>query len=237
MHLDLNGRTINYKVSGNGVPFLLVHGWGGSSESLEALAKLLSANYKTITIDLPGFGLSSKPYSDWGVGEYAKLLIDFLDQLKLTPINFFGHSFGGALGISIASKYPNHISKLILSGPSYKRNPPVTTKIGRLFSWSHPIVKKIFYKILFPPSDLYAFPKLESNFRKIVNQDLTPLLSSIKTPTLILWGEEDKETPVPHAYELEKKIKNSLLKIFPGIGHNLPLKYPQKVNEEIGKFL
>lgn len=237
MKLIFGGKTINYKITGKGDPTLLVHGWGGTSKSLQPLAQLISSKYKTITLDLPGFGLSSDPDPDWGVEDYAKFLIDFICELRLRPVIFFGHSFGGALAIFIAVNYPNYIKKLILCGASYKRSSLSSTKVSRLLSWLPPTIKKIIYKVFFPHSDLYKVPGLEANFRKIVTQDLTPALKSIVTPTLILWGEKDKETPVSHAHELEKKIKNSQLKIFPNIGHNLPIIYPQKIYEEMDKFL
>src|SRR3989344_2635207 len=111
MKLDLYGKTINYQISGTGNPFLFVHGWGGNLYSLQILAQLFSTKYMTITIDLPGFGLSDKPDPEWGVGEYAKFLIDFINKLNLKSVIFFGHSFGGALGIFIAANYPNYIKK------------------------------------------------------------------------------------------------------------------------------
>ena len=86
MNLDLSGKLVNYKISGKGDPLLLIHGWGGSSNSLEKLAQLLSSEYKAITLDLPGFGQSDRPESDWGVGEYAKFLVDFIDRLNLKPV-------------------------------------------------------------------------------------------------------------------------------------------------------
>lgn len=237
MTLKINGKLLNYKSLGQDTPFLLVHGWGGSSKSLEPLAKLLSSQYKAITIDLPGFGKSDNPDSDWGIDEYAKALVEFIDKLKLKPVFFFGHSFGGALGLFLAVNYPDYIKKLIICGASYKRNLPKTAKISRFFSWLPSTLKKTIYKIIFPQSDLYKVTLLEKNFRKIVGQDLTPILPKVKLPTFILWGSEDKETPLSHAHELNKKIKNSKLKIFPQIGHNLPLIHPQAVEEEIIKFI
>lgn len=237
MNVKLQGKSINYQLEGTGSPLLLIHGWGGSSKSLEPLAQSLAKKYKAITIDLPGFGKSSKPDPDWGVEEYAKIIIDFISEFKLRPVIFFGHSFGGALGVYLAAKYPEYISKLILSGASYKRNNPASAKAVAFLKWIPPLAKKIIYKVLFPQSDLYKVPELETNFRKIVTQDLTPLIQTIKTPTLILWGEKDNQTPVSNAIELQNKINSSGLKIFLNIGHNLPLKYPRLVYEEITKFL
>jgi len=237
MTIKIKTKIIKYEIKGKGDPILLIHGWGGSSKSLEALAGLLSEKYKAITLDLPGFGQSAKPDPDWGVGEYAKFLVDIIDYLKLKPVVYFGHSFGGALGIYLAAKYPTYIKKIVLSGASYKRATPNTSVFGKLLGWLPPLIKKIIYKIILPQSDLYKVPGLETNFRKIVTQNLTSVLLSIKTPTLILWGEDDKQTPVELADELHEKISNSQLKIFPEIGHNLPLKYPELVFSAIKKFL
>ncbi|MBI4226086.1 alpha/beta hydrolase [Candidatus Roizmanbacteria bacterium] len=237
MKLKLNRKTINYEIKGKGDPFLLVHGWGGNSSSLENLSKLLSSQYKTITLDLPGFGLSSKPDPDWGVEEYAKFLINIIDKLKLKPVVYFGHSFGGALGFYVAANYPTYIKKLIISGGSYKREKPTSTVLSRLFKWFPTFIKIIIYKVIYPQSDRYKLPTLEANFRKIMTLDLTPIIHQIKTPTLILWGEDDIQTSVELAKEAHQKIKNSQIKIFPEIGHNLPLKYPQLVYGEMEKFL
>lgn len=237
MRLEIKGNSIYYEIVGAGEPLLLIHGWGGSSKSLSPISDLLSLKYKLISPDLPGFGLSAKPDPNWGVEEYALFLIEIIELFKLKPVVFFGHSFGGALGIYLAAKHPTYIKKLLLCGASFKRNPPATSEIGKLLGWLPTDVKKLAYRIFFPGSDLYKVPGLESNFRKIVSRDLTLLLPAIKTPTLILWGKNDIQTPVEQAAELHSKIKNSRLKIFPGIGHNLPLIYPGLVAGEMEKFL
>lgn len=237
---------INYELLGQGQPLILVHGWGGSINSLRKLAQLLSQEYQTIIIDLPGFGQSDQPDKDWGVGEYGKAIINLLDQLNIKTCHYFGHSFGGSLGIYLASQYPNRIAKLILCDASYQRSgqtshtTQVIKKFTNKFSWLKKIeypIKKIYYKIFFPNSDLLKYPQLETNFRKIMTQDLTPFLKKINCPTLILWGEKDQQTPILYAYDLNKQIKNSQLKSFPDIGHNLPLKYPEKAYNQVINFL
>lgn len=237
MLVKLGNKTINYQIKGQGNPILLIHGWGGNSKSQEPLAELLSEKFRVITIDLPGFGSSSNPDPNWGIEEYAGLIIDFICELKLRPVIYFGHSFGGSLGIYLAANHPNYISKLIISGSSYKRNAPTTSKASKVLKWLPPQIKKLIYMIIFPQSDLYKVPELELNFRKIVTQDLTPLLNKIKSPTLILWGDNDNQTPLSNSTELQKSIKKSKLKIFPGIGHGLPLHHPKLVAEEIKKFI
>ena len=149
MKLDLNEKTVNYEINGRGEPVLLVHGWGGSSKSLQALARLLSEKFRTITLDLPGSGLSSNPDPDWAVGEYAKFLINIIDNLKIKPVVFFGHSFGGALGIYIAANYPTYIKKLVVSGASYKRTKQSSSLLSKLLKGLPPGVKRLIYKIIY----------------------------------------------------------------------------------------
>ena len=246
MFIEIGGRKIHYQQSGRGKPILLVHGWGGSINSLNALRQLLAQKYQTTSLDLPGFGQSDPPHSSWGVTQYGELLANFIKHLELTKITFFGHSFGGSLGIFLAVNYPELINKLILCASSFKREnkTSVATKTIKKFGQSIPILnqleqplKKIYYRIFFPDSDLVKFPHLESNFKKIMSEDLTSYLVKIRQSTLILWGSTDHYIPVKQAYELKQKITNSRLVLFENIGHNLPLKYPKLIYQEIEKFI
>ena len=229
-------KTVNYLVQGQGQPVVFVHGWGGNMKSLESLAALASARYQTVTLDLPGFGQSDQPDPDWGVKEYTETVISLMKKLKLSNIVYFGHSFGGSLGIYIAANYPGLIKKLILCDSSFKREVK-TSPIARFFRKLPSKLKLFLYRVFFPNSDLAKFPHLEANFRKIILEDLSGYLSKINIPTLILWGEGDRQTPVDGAYELKNKIKNSKLKIYPNIGHNLPIKNPELVYYELAKFI
>lgn len=235
MFLDVSGKKIYFERRGAGPPLLFVHGWGGTSMSLLPLAKMF-LSYETIVLDLPGFGKSDLPDSSWGVEEYTSLINQFCLKLGIEKITYFGHSFGGSLGIYLASSNSSLIGKLILCNSAFKR----TSSHQSSFSLMKRLpmsVKKFLYRIFFPNSDSMKYPHLETNFRKIITQDLSHLLAKIKIPTLILWGSVDKDTPVPMAHELHEKIEGSTLKIFEGVTHGLPLKYPELVYKEMAKFI
>ncbi len=245
MFVKIDDRKIHYKIMGKGKPILFVHGWGGNLYSLHHLAVIASNQFTSIIVDLPGFGKSDNPNPSWGVDGYADLIGHFIKELDLKKPHYVGHSFGGAIGIYIASHYPRLIDTLILSNSSFKRENKVSqsTKFIKMVSRENPFLnfiapyaKKLYYKLFHKNSDLMKYPHLESNFRKIVTQDLTSLTTKIKLPTLILWGEEDTMTPVLWAYELKKNIPQATLKVFPNVRHNLPLKYPQEVWTEIKSF-
>lgn len=247
MFVEINGKQIHYHQSGKGTPILFVHGWGGTISSLQKLHELSSKKFDSIIIDLPGFGKSDPPNADWGVEEYGAILIELIYKFRLVKPAYFGHSFGGSLGIFLSAKYPDLIDRLILCNSAYRRDKAtsqsaknmdknVLSKMPLYHIWKAPI-KKFIYSIFFRSSDLYKFPHLETNFRKIVTQDLTPYISQIKVPTLILWGDHDTYTPVEYAYELQKAIPQAKMMIYPGKRHNLPLLYPNEVFNELSSFL
>jgi len=146
------------------------------------------------------------------------------------------------------------VEKLILGAPSFKRNTRPCGQSKEKTLWERikgltkiPFyealkpkilpIRKLFYKFFYPSSDVLRFPELESNFRKIVTEDLTPFLPKITIPTLILWGDQDSFVPLEHAYILKAKIKNSKLKIHKGVGHGLPKFKPEWVYMEVKKFI
>lgn len=234
MFINIKGKKIHFTREGRGEPVIFLHGWGGDADSLKELSDLAKVDHQVIRISLPGFGLSDLPDSDWGIEEYGEALLSFIKESKFKRIILFGHSFGGSLGIYLAAKHPDLVDKLILCAPSFKRE---VKKPKKLFVRLPQLLRVILYRIFFPQSDLWRFPRLESNFRKIVSEDMTPYLPKIKVKTLIIWGALDRQTPIKDSYQLKEGINNSQLIIFPDDGHNLPLKKPELVFSAINKFL
>jgi len=247
MYTTICGRKIHFKKLGKGPPIIFVHGWGGDLYSLHKLAKIASSQYTCYLLDLPGFGKSDPPPPHWGIEGYARLIEDFIKIENINKPDYFGHSFGGEIGIYIASRCPDRINRLILCGSAFKRSNKISTTVKMVqklplplqtfVDMVKPILKTPYYRIFHRGSDILNFPRLEKNLRKILTQDMTKEVSDINAQTLILWGEEDTYTPVLWAYELEKNIPNSKLHVFPGIGHALPLLKPDLVWEKIETFL
>lgn len=247
MYTHINNRKIHFKKCGSGKPLLLVHGWGGSLYSLHELGNLAAKNYTVYLLDLPGFGKSDNPPKHWGVEGYASMITDFIADQKLVKPHYFGHSFGGELGIYIAAHNPDMLDKLVLCNSSYKREKKISKAAQMakdapqgaqfLVNFVKPFIKKNYYKLFHRDSDLMKFPQLETNFRQIIIHDLTEDVKKIKNDTLIAWGEDDTYTPSYWAYELEKNIPNSSIHLFPNSGHNLPIKDPQAVWDVMKGFL
>lgn len=239
MQFKYKNKTINYEESGSGPTMLFVHGWGGNMDSLKGLFDEFSNKYRCVRIDLPGFGKSSNPDSSWGVEEYAECVKSFIGDEQVI---YCGHSFGGAIGIYLAAKYKN-ISKLILFAPSYHRKNNGTKVRAISFPGYHQVkmvlspFRKVAYRILYPKSQALKYPHLESNFRKIVTEDLSPLLKDIDVRTLILWGDADSFVDISDAYLLNEGIKGSQLKVYNDVNHDLPFKMVDDVSKDIKLFL
>lgn len=71
----------------------------------------------------------------------------------------------------------------------------------------------------------------------MVNEDLIDLLPKIKAPTLLIWGDQDQETPLSFARTMEKKIPDAGLVVFPGAGHFSYLDRPNDFAVIINDFL
>lgn len=248
MLLTVSGVQIHYEIVGDSpkgetTPHaLFLHGWGGTSQSLRALAVDLQENIRCYLIDLPGFGRSSDPPPTWGIQEYTDMIKTFIDKVGLpAPIFLIGHSFGGALALSLASKYPETVSKLVVCAPSWHRRSvsplsPTPRRISRILH-KFPLVRRVLYKILFPRSDMMQKPHLEENFKKIVREDLTEAVKAVRQNTLILWGKDDTYVPITDASLLHEYIDHSILSVFPGIGHDLPLRHSEDIVSSIHTFL
>ena len=106
---------LNYKKKGEGSPVILLHGWGGSSASLDNLATILANNgYTTYNVDLPGFGDSPAPLKPYRMDDYAETIKEFIAWICMDKPVSIGHSFGGKIGLFLSAKYPKLLSKLIL---------------------------------------------------------------------------------------------------------------------------
>jgi pimeloyl-ACP methyl ester carboxylesterase len=243
---------INYVEKGTGKPIILIHGWGGSSKSLIPLAGVLANNgFRTVTIDLPGFGSSDAPIEALEMKDYVKMLNDLIKRLEIKKPILLGHSFGGKISLFYATKYPSLISKIILINSSgIKPKKTARTRIsyalaktGKIISlippfvFIRPAIKYAFYRSIVRERDYYQAKNLKETFRNIISEHIDDKLNKIINPCLLLWGREDVQTPIYQAEKLHKGLINSELDIIDGVGHSLPLIQPQLVAEHIIKFV
>jgi len=248
----INGLKINYKIAGQGPAILILHGWGGSSDSWIQVQEILAREgFKVICPDFPGFGKSKTPFEPWGVKEYGNFVLNLTKILELQNFFLLGHSFGGRVAIKFSVLYPEKIKSLILcDSAGIKQKWGLgeklifqISKLGNAIFTPTPLkrfkdkAKNLFYIFLRHRDYAKADGTMRETIKKVLTEDLLKDLPQIKIRTLIIWGESDKLVPVKYAHIFKEKIENSELKILPKIGHSPHLEVPEKLAKIIIQFL
>jgi len=248
----INNLKVNYKIAGEGPAILVLHGWGGSSDSwIDVQDILANQGYNVIVPDFPGFGKSITPLEPWSLSDYTKWMIDFINYLKIERFYLVAHSFGGRIAIKFATQYPEKIKSLILCDSAGIKPKPGfktrliywTARIGNaIFTPKHLArfrdgAQNFFYIFLRHKDYVKANSTMKETIKKVLEEDLLTELSQIKVKTLIVWGDDDKLVPVRYAYIFKEKIENSEIKLLPEIGHSPHLEAPEKLAEIITDFL
>lgn len=242
--LVINDQLISYYQFGSGQKSVIfLHGWRSSADAwFGVIEKLLSEDLSIFALDLPGFGASPAPKADWNLGDYADLVEGFIFKKEISNPILVGHSFGGRISIKLAANKLGLIRKLILvDSAGIRREFSGRKAIAKLVK---PLFKPVFMRGLrkkiykqMGSEDYLATPELKETYLNIIGEDLTPLLDRIKADTLIIWGSDDKETPLSDAEMMKSRIEYSELKVLENAGHFSFIDQPEEFVETIKNFI
>lgn len=248
----VNNQLISYSEQGTAgqMCLLFLHGWRSNKEVwglvIDRVANKTANNpLKIYAMDLPGFGKSEMPKQTMTVEDYAKSVNAFIEKLGLKNVVVIGHSFGGRVGIKLASNYRSAITKLVLvdsagftMASAKKALIKSAAKIVKpLFKpkFMQPLRNKIYQTI--GSEDYLATPELTQTYLNVVAEDLTEDLKNIIQPTLIIFGDEDTATPKTYGEKMNSLIPNSRLQILSKAGHFSFLDQPEEFSVSLLKFL
>lgn len=217
MKITVNNININYEISGEGKPIILLHGNSETHHIFDVLVEKLKENYKVYAIDSRCHGESDNP-KDISYDLMANDIIEFIKKLKIEKPILYGFSDGGIIGLLIAVNEPELLSKLIISGANI--NPE-----GMKKSMLH--LSKIIY--FFTRNKLFKMMIKEPNI-KIED------LKKIKTPTVVLAGEKDVILS-EHTKLIADNINGSTLEIIPNENHGSYIINSNKLYDIIKKYI
>lgn len=246
--LTVKDLQLNVSVRGKGSPLLLLNGLGGLIRTFDPLREEL-ADYRTITLDVPGVGKSQMPRWPMRLPRHADLIAEMLQQLGIDQVDVFGVSWGGALAQEFALRYPSMVRRLILAatsaGPALLVKPADIldffgsgkgAKLRKQNSSRNSIQTLLRFGV--------ANGMLSANPRTYYHQ-LTALvgwtsllrLFRLRQRTLILTGDRDTLVLPYNAHILSRTIRRAELYVLQGEGHFFVVTSARRTAEAIRKFL
>ena len=201
-------------------PALLIHGAGESSAAWFRWVPRMAQQFRLLRPDLPGFGRSTvRDDFEWSVANLAAVLDQLLERLGVESAHIIGAKLGGALAMQFAAVYPERTRTLVVcSGPV---SPPqlVQDSTTRSSSWwketqrqrlgSEASAEVIEYWDTLMAS---ADPRAQRGVLKAASAlNLTPVLSRIASPTLVITTDRSALQPVESVVAYQRKIPNSRL--------------------------
>lgn len=251
MNINIDGHNIYYEKYGSEKQnILILPGWGDTRPTFNNMINELKKKYTVYILDYPGFGKSSFEGKDLTIYDYAKLINRFMKKIKIKNPVIIAHSFGVRVAILLDTLEKTDFKKLIIidgAGIKKKRNIKKILKqtcYKMLKKISIILPKKIMKKYLSKLLNIFGskdYKALNNNMRKtfsnIVNEDLTDYIKDISKETLIIWGENDLDTPLKDGIKMNELIKDSGLVIITKGTHFAYLDAPFYVNRIILEFI
>lgn len=257
MEAFIQGCKLFYRYikSDSSETILFLHGWGCDGSVFNAFEKDFSANASVVSVDFPGHGQSGDPKEPWGVPEYAEQIRLLLKEIGVAKVHIVAHSFGGRVAIWLSSHYPELIDKMVLTGAAgiRKQDSSAPSKRQKQYKTLKALVNVIarvpflrgitgrMHEALVQkygsPDYKRLNPEMRKTFVKVITQDLSGYLSSIKASTLLIWGANDTETPLWMGKQMEKDIPDAGLVVFDGRTHFAFLEEAQRFLVIVKTFL
>jgi pimeloyl-ACP methyl ester carboxylesterase len=224
----------------------ILHGWAVDPQNeakwQPVREQLEARGIKTTFLPIPG--LTTPLEEVWGLEQYCEWLSGVLPFDE--SVILMGHSFGGQLATRFAARFPQRVARLILIDSSGLRDAGVPAKIKRAIfkalaaagkQLTHsPLARQLLYALAREKDYYNAPPIMRQTMARVVADEVVQDFAHITIPTLILWGAQDKITPVKNV-QLFAQIQNSQVHIFPTARHSPQFTHPAAVAEQVEAFV
>lgn len=265
-YIDIDGLRVHYRDEGDGPTLLLIHNELGSLASWDKWVEEIGDRYRIVRMDLPGFGLTgSASVQDFSRSATVNFLTRFIDELGLTNINLVGSSYGGFTAWNYALDNPDNVSRLILITPiGYTQKlptiidaftqpgvetasnyvipkPVVKVTLDQGFGSQSRLTKDIvnrYHELLMREGNRTSAAK----FFKVLkehskNEHLGIGIKDISVPTFIMWGEQDRWTPIDYLDLWLEDIPDAEFIRYPSVGHFPHEEIPDLTAQDADAFI
>jgi pimeloyl-ACP methyl ester carboxylesterase len=221
-HLDGNARA--------SAPLLVwAHGWGHTHANLLPLAEAMQSSGRSALVDLPGFGASPLPPEAWGTAEYADACAEWLTSLPSGRRIWIAHSFGCRVGLQLAARHPETIDGLFLIAAAGLQ-PHRSLRARLRFAsrrWAFRTLRSLVpegparerLRQCFGSADYARAGPLRPILSKTVAENLSEVAERVRCPSVLVYGEQDRETPPEMGERLRSLIPDAQLYVLRGFDH------------------
>jgi 3-oxoadipate enol-lactonase len=241
--------------SGSGPDLVILHSLLADRSAFERVAPLLGRSRRVWLVNLPGYG-GSLP-AGTSVEDYADRIAELLRALKLKEADVLGNGFGGFIAVALAARHGAPIRRLI-AAPALAAFPepakqPLRALAERVAKEGMAGVLDVAIRRMFPAPFIAANPGVVEERKQalmradphcfctaclaLANLDLSPVLKSIESETLVMAGSEDATTPPALARELAAKIPGATFRQIEGCGHCPQIENPALFVQAVEDFL
>ena len=241
-------KNYNYIEKGEGQVIILLHGlMGGLSNFKDVIDFFSSKNYKVIIPELPIYNL---PLKETSVKAFSDFLEDFIKFKNLNNVILLGNSLGGHIGLIFSNKNPNLVKSLVLTGssglyensmgesyPKRENYDYIKRKTEEVFYNPNVATKEIVDEVFETVNNRDKLVRTLSIAKSAIRHNMSSDLPNIKTPTLLIWGENDLVTPPEVAVEFKSLLPNSELIWIKKCGHAPMMEYPMEFNRILFNWL
>lgn len=247
--IEVDGMQVHYRDEGKGTPIVLIHGTASSLHTWNDWTEELKKTHRVLRMDLPAFGITgANANADYSIQNYTRFLQEFLSKVNVDNFYLVGNSLGGNIAWDYAAEHPEKVKKLVLidaSGLQTNKPQPWIFKLAKtpvlnsLFLYVTPkaVIKdnmeqvyhddsKItdelitrYHEMALRTGNRQAFIDRAKTDFKLGEKSNLEKLKSIKTETLLLWGENDLWIPLDNGKRMNSLLENSKLVVIKNSGH------------------
>ncbi|NTX06793.1 MULTISPECIES: alpha/beta fold hydrolase [Myxococcus] len=244
--VEVDGLRIHYRDQGQGPTLLLLHGSNASLFTWEGWVRELSENYRVITLDLPGHGLTGPDARGrYTADAMVEVVEAFRARLGLEQFVLGGNSMGGSISWRYALLHPQRVTRLVLvDAAGFPRDTPAplvfrlmrAPVVGEVLSLFSPrwVIDRNLRAVYGEPSrvtealvEQYHALLLREGNRTATRERMRAggddarwkQLGELRMPTLVLWGAKDAWIPLEHGQRFARAIPGARLIVYPELGH------------------
>jgi len=255
--LMADGLGVRVAEKGAGRTIVFLHGYGESLLGWREVINRLGPGYRLVAIDVPPFGLSSKPTTGYSNARITSVVADVVRQTDSTGVVLVGHSMGGEIAALVALEHPALVRELVLVDPAglggnmvaSMGTPGAFTRrlaaawqavVGVVLpvhdpAWLAEPDSALAYQ---PSGDRAYYVGVSALLKEFDFTALEGRLSAIRAPTLVIWGAHDTLFPLQSVgRRFGAEIPGAKFVVLPRAFHRPPATHPDAVAHEIVQFL